>query len=135
MTDEKRFVERTFMMTVQVPEEWIRYVTCEREIFGRPHHAGYWLYGAAQDDELGWLVFEMKDERRPDKAAIEHVKVLWLCGKDLPENWYRLDQAAAIRAWEIATKRWGELGWPDFRDGPHEDEVIQLTLLGELRYG
>lgn len=134
MTDEKKFVERTFMMTVQVPQEWIDYLTRERDIFGRPHHAGYWLFGAAQDDELGWLVYE-HDDNRPTEVERLTVEGLWRSGAELPPKWYRLDKAAAMRAWEIATKRWGELGWPDFRDGPHEDEVMQLTLLGEIRYG
>ncbi len=136
-TERPAPLKHTFTLTVEVDPNWIRYITQEPDIFGRPHYAGYWARGAAHDPELGWLVAEMDEqERYPGKTETARIEALWRAGKQLPARWYRLDQAAALRMWEEGVKRWG-VGWYDSpeHDGPREDELLQLTLLGELRYG
>ena len=84
---------------------------------------------------LGWLVAEMDEsERYPGKHETERVEALWRAGAPLPARWYRLDLAAAMRMWEEGVKHWG-VDWYEQCDGPREDVVLQLSLLGEIRYG
>lgn len=52
----------------------------------------------------------------------------------LPEGWYYLDEGMAIRAYIEGCKRWGA-AWFEDGDGTSYDVVIQLALLGEIRYG
>ena len=56
-------------------------------------------------------------------------------GKPLPENYYRLDEAAAVRAYVEGCKRWGADWFESKGDATTYDVVIQLALLGEIRYG
>ena len=58
----------------------------------------------------------------------------WVNSEPLPKGWFRLDREAALRAWEEGIKRWG-VGWYEHTDSNREDVVIQLALLGEIRYG
>lgn len=124
----------TVTITVKVDPEWIEFLTKYNDIFGSPHYAGYWLYGAERDDRLGWLVYEHGDERRPTERECRHARALWHAGEPLPERWYRLDRAAAIKAWAEGVKRFGA-EWYENGDGPTYDVVVQMALLGEVRYG
>lgn len=124
----------TFSITVDVDPRWVDHVTHYSDIFGRSC-AGYWLRGVQRDPQLGWLVAECDEsERWPGKTDSERVEALWRSGSDLPPRWYRLDRAAALRMWEEGVKKWG-VYWYENTDGPREDVVVQLALLGEVRYG
>jgi len=136
-TDRPEPLKHTFTITVDVDPRWVDYLTQHSTIFGRPHYAGYWACGAAHDPELGWLVAELDEaERFPGEHEATRVEAIWRAGSDLPPRWYRLDRAAALRMWEEGVKRHG-VGWYDApeHDGAREDELLQLALLGEVRYG
>ena len=47
-------------------------------------------------------------------------------GEPLPKRWFRLDRAAALRAWEEGVKRWGA-AWYEDVDANREDVVVQLA--------
>jgi hypothetical protein len=126
-------INHTFSLTVDVDGFWVEYLTQHRDVFG-PNYTGYWAFGVAQDQALGWLVFEQGDGRRPSSAHVADVLHAWRTGMPLLPPWHRLDRAAALRAWEEGVKRWG-VDWYEHTDGPREDVVIQLALLGEVRYG
>lgn len=136
-TERPEPLKHTFTITVDIDLRWVDYVTQHNDIFGRTYYAGYWARAMAHDPELGWLVAEMDEEERyPGKHECERVEAMWRSGNVLPERWYRLGRAAAIRMWEEGVKRHG-VGWYDSNehDGGMEDELLQLTLLGEVRYG
>ena len=136
-TERPAPIRHTFTMTVEVDPQWVDYLTQHSTIFGRPYYAGYWARGAEHDPELGWLVWEDDEQhgrgREPEREAALRA---WRAGEPLPARWYRLDRATALRMWEEGTKQWG-IGWYDSpeHDGAREDELLQLTLLGEVRYG
>jgi hypothetical protein len=124
----------TFSVTVEIDPFWVEYLTQNVDVFGQ-QYAGYWLRGVDRDPELGWLVWEDDEQHRwgkePDRLE---ARSAWLAGEPLPKGWYRLDRAAAVRAWEEGVKRWG-VGWYAQVDAIREDVVVQLALLGEVRYG
>ena len=116
-------------------EDWIDYLVKYPDIFST-NYCGYWARGVEQND-TGWLVWE--DDEKTDhgkepnrEAAIQ----AWERGAGLPFGWYRLDEAAAIKAFEEGCKRWG-VNWfeGEHNDAIGYDVVIQLALLGEIRYG
>lgn len=121
-------------ITVKVDPEWIEFLTKYSDIFGSPYYAGYWLFGVERDDALGWLAYEHGDDRRPSDRECKRVVALWRAGEPLPERWFRLDRAAAIKAWGEAVKRYG-VDWYEKADGAVYDVAVQMALLGEVRYG
>lgn len=127
-------LKHTFTLTVEIDPKWIDYLTQSNDIFTQSR-AGYWLRGVEHNKERGWLVWEDDEKCRfgqePNREAAIHE---WALGNPLPEHWFRLDRAAAIRAWEEGVKRWG-ITWYEDVDGRLEDVVVQLALLGEIRYG
>lgn len=133
MTDWAPPIQHTFSVTVEIDPFWVEYLTHYPDIFGR-QYAGYWLRGVEQD-EYGWLCWE-DDEKcaRGSEPNRTEAFVAWVTGEPLPAHWFRLDRAAALRAWEEGVKRWG-VDWYQHTDAQREDVVIQLALLGELRYG
>lgn len=126
--------KHTFTLTVEIDPFWVEYLTLHADIF-HPRCVGYWLRGVQLDNDRGWLCWE--DDKRthhgcePNK---EEACRAWEAGEPLPKGWYRLDQAAALRAWEEGVKLWG-VGWYEHTDSEREDVVVQLSLLGEIRYG
>lgn len=137
VTERPAPLKHTFTITADVDPEWVNYITRFPDIFGRPYYAGYWAQGVAIDWELGWLVAEINDQERwPGKTESARVEALWRAGEPLPARWYRLDRTAALRMWEEGVKRLG-VGWYDSNehDGSLEDVLLQLALLGEVRYG
>lgn len=137
VTERPQPIEHTFTVTCSIDPFWIDYITQHSDVFGRTYYAGYWAQSVAHDVDLGWLVAECDEhERFPGKHESERVEALWRAGKDLPPRWYRLDRAAALRMWEEGVKHFG-VGWYDDpeHDGAREDVLLQLVLLGEVRYG
>jgi hypothetical protein len=122
---------------VEVDPDWIEFVTIYPDIF-MTSYCGYWMYGMEQDDELGWLVHEHDEQhsvrqvaKSPEYPAI--VKA-WREGGKLPDNWFRLNKEAAIKAWAEGVKKYGT-DWYENGDAISYDVVLQLALLGEIRYG
>lgn len=125
--------EHTFTITVTINPQWIEYLTKYPDIFDS-NRAGYWLRGV-EHNITGWLVWEDDEKCKPgDEPNRAEALREWMLGNPLPEHWYRLDRAAAIRAWEEGVKRWG-VDWYEEADSTREDVVVQLALLGEVRYG
>lgn len=137
---ELRFVvasmmlKHTFELTVEIDPSWFEYLTVHLDIFASTR-AGYWLRGVENLPGLGWLCWEddwkCHQGHEPNREAALKA---WQAGAPLPEHWFKLDQDAAIRAWEEGVKRWG-VDWYENVDGQREDVVVQLALLGEIRYG
>jgi len=127
-------LKHTFQLTVEVDSGWVDYLTKHADIFENAR-AGYWLRGVALNDDTGWLCWEDDEKcRYGEEPNFETAKHEWVLGNPLPEHWFRLDRAAAIRAWEEGVKRWG-VDWYEECDSTREDIVVQLALLGEVRYG
>jgi hypothetical protein len=102
-----------------------------------PCYSGYWAHGAAYSGPLGWLVcdYVAHEGRRPTEDVCDEIAAIWRSSTPLPASWYRLDRAAAIRAWCEGVKRWGIDWWYKRADALRRDVVLQLALLGEVRYG
>jgi hypothetical protein len=124
----------TVTITSTVDPEWIKFCTWETDLFSR-NYCGYWLRGIECDKERGWLVWE-DDERHAmgKEPNLRAARKAWKEGAPLPKGYYRLDKAAAVKAWSIGVLGWGEK-WHDEGDAPRYDCVIQKALLGEERYG
>ena len=125
--------KHTFTLTVEIDPNWVEYLTVYPDIFGAA--CGYWLRGVAFDEERGWLVWEDDEKCRfGQEPNLEEALEAWRNGSVLPSHWFRLDRAAALKAWEEGVKKWG-VDWYEQTDARREDVVVQLALLGEVRYG
>lgn len=124
----------TVTITSTVDPAWIDFCTKTTDIFMRSY-CGYWLRGVEHDPALGCLVWE-DDGRHAQENEPQRKKALaaWRKGKPLPEGWYRLNREAAMRAWAVGVKWRGEK-WYEDGDANAYDYVLQVTLLGEERYG
>ena len=125
--------KHSFTIEVDVETRWPTYIMHHSDIFGS-NTIGYWAFGVAHDEALGWLVYEHGGEQSPDDAECARVAGMWIRGESLPERWSRINRFLALRAWEEGVKKWG-VDWQDDTDSTREDIVLQLALLGELRYG
>lgn len=126
-------LKHTFTLTVEIDPNWVEYLTSGNDIFDR-NRAGYWLRGVDSDD-AGWLCWEDDEKcRHGEEPNLKEALRAWQAGEPLPPHWFRLDRAATLRAWEEGVKRWG-VDWYEEVDGSREDVVVQLALLGEVRYG
>jgi hypothetical protein len=128
-------LKHTFSLTVDVEPFWIAYLTHYPDIFAG-NYVGYWLRGVENLPELGWLCWEDDEKGRlhgHEPNGKEAMRA-WRAGEPLPKHWFRLDRAAALRAWEEGVKRWG-VDWYEEADATSYDIVLQLALLGEIRYG
>jgi len=104
----------------------------------RTNYIGYWARGVEVDKKLGWLVYEMlgdglthvEEEDGFHLAAVE----AWRAREALPSRYFRLDHAAAVAAYNFGVRKWGER-WTEGADSTSYDCVIQMALLGEVRYG
>jgi hypothetical protein len=135
VTERPEPLKHTFTITIEVDSFWVEYLTgYGSDIFGR-QYAGYWLRGVDRHPEREWLCWEDDEQHRKGEEPhrVEALRA-WALGEKLPDGWYRLDRAAALRAWEEGVKRWGT-SWYEHTDANREDVVVQLALLGEIRYG
>ncbi len=117
---------------IEVPQEdWIDYLTKHNDIF-MSSYCGYWLHGVSHRDDK-WLVVE-DDERSPERDAAEHKR--FAAGMVPSPPYMVIDKDMAIKAYTEGVKKWG-LDWMDSEHGDANgyDVVIQLALLGEVRYG
>lgn len=123
--------------TMRVPGEWIDFLTKYSDVF-RTDHSGYWAFGLTlnNDDGTDWLAYEMADDRRPSKKVQDDVLALHEKGEKLPERWFVIDKAFAIKAYVEGAKKWGVRWYDDHDwDASSVDVVVQLAMLGEVRYG
>lgn len=99
--------------------------------------SGYWARGVrfVKARGLGWLVWE-DDESHLKGEEPERLEAVrsWRLGAYLPSGWYRWDRSAAEKAYAIGERLWGE-NWYEKGDANSYDAVMQLVLLGEVRYG
>lgn len=127
----------TVTIDIEVPPHWVKELTQYNDAFAW-NTCGYWMYGMEHDAELGWLCYEHDEKwtvRQVEaryREGYEDIVAAWRGGAPLPPGWYRLDTNAAIEAYVWAVKRYGT---NTTIDAPRKDTVIQLALLGEVRYG
>lgn len=131
-------IKHTMTIEVAIDPTFIECLVEYNEVFRRDH-SGYWAYGLQVNG--GWLVYEMAGEALPTDKEIAAAERAYVAHQlegasalSLPDKWRMLDRAVAIRAWEEGVKRWG-VAWYQHTDGNREDVVVQLALLGEIRYG
>lgn len=135
MSDEK--IDKVTVkveVEIEVPyEDWIQYLTECTDIF-MSGYCGQWLRGVDRD-ETGWLTWEDdEDHRNGEEPDREEALRAWKAGEALPAHWFRLDRAAAIKAYVIGVQKWGVNWFEDKGDAGTYDVVIQRALLGEYRY-
>lgn len=124
----------TVIITSTVDPEWINFCTKETDLFSH-NYCGYWLRGVEHDSARGWLVWEDDERHAPEEEPERDAAfAAWNAGKPLPKGWYRLDRETAVRAWGEGVKWRGER-WYENGDANAYDYVLQMTLLGEERYG
>jgi hypothetical protein len=97
--------------------------------------SGFWLRGVESNLHLGWLCWE-DDEQfahgdEPSRKAAVHA---WHAGDPLPEGWYRLNEAMALKTWNEGRKKYG-VDFYEYMDSNSQDTALQLAMLGEERYG
>ena len=124
-------------------EEWESFLLKEDSKAFCRDCSGYWLFGAAYDKYLGWLVceddgHELRDlstaEDPPEREEYEQILHDWKSGNELPDGWFRLDAEMARNAWIEGVRLNGE-GWYGQSDSSVFDAVLQRAILGEVRYG
>lgn len=132
----------TVTLDVEVDPIWIEFCTSKYVdvfIYG---YCGYWMCGMEHNDTLGWLCYEYDwggDEPQPIDQVRESpqypaIVKSWEAGETLPPHWFRLNEELAIKAWAEGVKKYG-INWFEDGDANTYDNVLQLTLLGELVYG
>jgi hypothetical protein len=127
----------TFTIETEVNNNWIDYLVGSSDIFST-NRCGYWMYGMEWNEKLGYLCFEHEEKLSLNQVTqlseYEAIVQAWREGKELPDHWFRLNKEVAIQAWLEGIKRWG-MDWYRQVDAIKEDVVVQLALLGEVRYG
>lgn len=125
-------------LDVDIPDDWIDLCTKNTDLFMQ-NYCGYWARGYQFD--WGWLVYEIEDKSFDFEEEPGHKKALEYAQQykttplfPLPAGWYYLDQLAAKKAYIEGVKRWG-LDWYKNSDAEGYDVVVQMALLGEVRYG
>jgi hypothetical protein len=122
----------TVEIETTVDPQWIDYVVNCNDLFMRDY-CGYWACGVEREADRGWLVFEEDDDREAPKKVPATVLKAWRAGEPLPKGWHRFDQEAAAKAWEHGVLR-GGVDWYENGDANDYDAVMQLAVLGEIRY-
>lgn len=105
-------------------------------------YCGYWLRGVAYNRKHdSWLLYESADDGpASNEDEIEEKWKQWNESPSgvfyLPDGWFHWIRDDALRAYKIGERLWGE-GWlSDGRtDSRRYDIVIQMALLGEIKYG
>lgn len=139
-TENKNFHLATLTMEIKIPQEdWVDYLTQDSEIFNS-NYCGYWARGVDHDPYIGWLIWE-DDEKRPhgeEPNREEAIQAFREHNTTLPKNWFVLNKEMAVKAYLEGVKRWGQTWFDlggDHNDSMGYDTVIQLALLGEVKYG
>ena len=113
-------------------EAWINDFALNVDVFRRDY-CGYWAFGSSVPGVEAWLVFEQAvDGVRPTDRASTAARRAYKAGKPLPKHWYALGRADAERAYAYLVAR---VGTRETGDATDYDVVIQMALLGEVRYG
>lgn len=124
-------------LDVKVDPDWTEFCCKYSDMFSTDH-IGYWARGMVRDrknEENGWLLFEHGGEEFPDGEPNEAEAMrAWKAKEPLPPNYFRLDKAATEKAWAEGCKRYG-VDWYENADANTYDVVVQMALLGEVRYG
>lgn len=119
-------------------DEYINDVALNVDQF-RTECSGYWARGVlfVKARGLGWLVWEDDESHLNGEEPERSTAVrLWRHGAtvSLPSGWHAWNREAAIGAYAIGERLWGE-DWYEKGDANSYDAVMQLALLGEVRYG
>jgi len=119
-------------------DEYIEDVALNVDQF-RVEYSGYWARGVRFVKARGWLVWE-DDESHLQGEEPERAEAVrsWRLGADrtLPSGWYVWNRETAKEAYAIGERLWGERWYENpGTDANNYDAVMQLVLLGEVRYG
>ncbi len=109
------------------------------DLFGT-NYAGYWAYGVSvvgADTTRHWLVFVGETEgERPGETETAIVETLHRNRDAMPSTWHVWGPTQWAAAYRYGERLWGER-WYDHHDtdATRYDTIMQLALLGEVRYG
>ena len=132
-TKTKDTIKYTLTIDLDVDPDFVDYLTRFNDIF-QQIRSGYWAFGVRPArTRNAWLVYAQEDDAMPNLKAIAEARRAHRCGEPLPARWYLLDRDAAARAWAEGVKLWG-LKWYEDVDANREDCVVQMALLGSLKY-
>jgi hypothetical protein len=126
-------IAHTLTLDLQIPAHFVTDMIRGLDIFTSGQSA-YWASGVRCADGSGYLVYDHARDGMPTDIAIARAVRCHETNKPLPDGWHLINREVAIRAWCEGVKRWG-VDWYEKVDGPRRDVVLQLGLLGELRYG
>ena len=88
-----------------------------------------------QDPKLGWLACERSvTKEMTDSSRLVVIKDLWYTNQLLPSGCFAIDKEVAARIYEEGIRLCG-CDWEDNADNEVYDRVVQMALLGEIRYG
>lgn len=134
---EIRFVTATDLIVevqIKIDPGWFDFCLDDIDLF-RTSYCGYWARGYEIDG--GWLIYENCDKPYSFEEEPDYSLAMSLVNDSkqvLPIGWHRLNKEIAINAFIEGVKRWG-VNWYKDADAEKYDVVIQLALLGEIRYG
>lgn len=117
--------------------QFTRDVVLNSDLFNRGY-CGYWLYGVeflTVDGESYTIAYEQADDDRPSESAQEEAVTCFEDKRPLPKGFHVLSKETAKKAYIEGVKRWGIDWYANNGDGNGYDYVVQMALLGEVRYG
>jgi hypothetical protein len=107
------------------------------DIFRSRQYSAYWAMPVSFQKGKGWLLCEMDNEERTEderETAHEEATALWKDNLPLPAGYYAFGAEQAEAAFRVGLVHKGE-SWYENGDADDYDYVVQMTLLGEMRYG
>ncbi len=138
-------ITHEFTTTVEVPASWIKFITDSIDIFKLTYCGAWMKYIESSIDDSAMLIFDCYDHIFPSedkldlivKSFLYNIQVEIDIGKPVYYyecfDFYKLDTALALKAYEQGCKRWG-VDWYSKADGPMMNIAIQLALFGEIKY-
>lgn len=131
--ETKETKEFTVPLTLNIDKFWIEYCTQYSDLF-YTNRCGYWMRGVERTKARGWLAYESGGEVSPgEEPFLKEAKKAWREGTKLPPGYFVINEDTAIKAWVEGVKRYG-VDWYDDIDANREDVVMQLALLGDIKY-
>ena len=117
----------TAHLHLEIPQDWIDFVTQGTDVFRSQPYCGYWARGVEHDEALGWLVWDKLSLNKYLAPGSELNRALAL--RAWREGWYHFNRGFAIAAYIEGVKLYG-VDWFEDADGPRYDRVIQRAAFG-----
>ncbi|MBI4321884.1 MAG: hypothetical protein HY675_25600, partial [Chloroflexi bacterium] len=114
-------------------EEWVEILTQYDDFFSTDY-SGYWLRKIKRADgrTLAWE--DDEQHGHGEEPNMQEALEAFEADQDVPEGYFVIDRDLAVKAWFIGVSKYGE-SWYENGDSTTYDVVLQLALLGEIRYG